>query len=225
MVVICLTDIKLSLSQQVYRTPLLSDALLIKYTNKYKLSLTTQDKKMKPTNVVMKLILSVGILFLIVPSLNAQDCKCSEVTAVVQDEPTSVLTVIGESAYPYFLNVRNLKKYSNIKYNGLALDFFNAKFYTLRSHGKTMKLYATYGEDGNLINGRYIRENESLPVAIYKNLATDNYKGWTMTSNKIVVHDFDALKTEYEVKLQQGNMKQTLFFDHSGTQIKKLSRT
>ncbi|MDR8391171.1 hypothetical protein NC796_08485 [Aliifodinibius sp. S!AR15-10] len=179
---------------------------------------------MKTTNILNVIVLSIGILFLVVPSLNAQDCNCSEATAVVQGEPTSVLTGISESDYPYFLNIKGLKKYSNITYNGLPVGSSNAN-YSLRSDGKGMKLSATYGEDGNLINGWYITKNRVIPRAIREFLTTENYIGWTMTDNKIVVHDFDALKTEYEVKLQKDNMKQTLFFDHSGTQIKKLSRT
>jgi hypothetical protein len=68
-------------------------------------------------------------------------------------------------------------------------------------------------------------KNVPLPKTISANLATDDYKEWTMIGNKIVVHDFNTLRTEYEVKLQNDKMKQTLFFDHSGNRIKKISRT
>ena len=66
---------------------------------------------MKTTNILNVIVLSIGILFLIVPSLSAQDCKCPEVEVFVQDDPISVMTVISESDYPYLLNVKNLKKY------------------------------------------------------------------------------------------------------------------
>lgn len=190
------------------------------------MSLITQSKTMKSINKILKIILGTGFLFFYTPSLNAQDCKCQEVITVQEIEPTSQLTDIGVEEYPYFLNVTGLKKYSNIKYTGLDDNSYpKADFFTVKSKNNNMNLKATYGKNGNLIDGRLIKENVPLPKTIASKLVSDEYKGWTMASNKIVVHDFNVLRTEYEVKLQQDEMMQTVFFDHSGNQIKKISRT
>lgn len=192
------------------------------------MSLITQSKSMKLLNNILKILLGTGFLFFYTPLLNAQDCKCQEVITVQQIEPTSFLTEIGVNEYPYFKNISGLKKYSNIKYIGLDENSYpKADFFTIKSKNKDMNLKATYGKDGNLIDGRLTMENVPLPSTISTNLVADEYKGWTMTSNKIVVHDFDTLRTEYEVKLEQDKdkMKQTLFFDHSGNRIQKISRT
>jgi hypothetical protein len=181
---------------------------------------------MKSINNILKIILGTGFLFSYTPLLNAQDCKCPEVRTVLQTEPTSVLTEIRVSEYPYFLNIAGLKKYSNIQYIGLDENSYpEADFFTIKSKNKGMNLKATYGKDGNLIDGRLIMENVPLPKTISGNLVTDEYKGWTMTGNKIIVHDFNAHKTQYEVKLQHDKMKQTLFFDYAGNRIKNISRT
>lgn len=172
---------------------------------------------MKPTRI----ILSLAILFLTAQSVKAQDCECPEV--VLENE--SVLTVIKASDYANFLNIEGLKKYSNIKYDGLDLDSPDIKEYTLKNNGKHIKLYATYGRDGNLIKGRLIRKNDRLPKVIQDYLVTDNYRGWTMKSNTTIVHDFNAEKTEYEVKIQRDKMKQTLFFDQFGNRIERIARS
>jgi hypothetical protein len=171
---------------------------------------------MKPTRI----ILSLSILFLTALSVKAQDCNCPE---EVLGNATK-LTVIGVNDYANFLHVKGLKKYSNINYIGLDSNTSEIRGYTLRNNGKHVILFATYGRDGDLIRGRLIAKNSPMPKVIRDYLVTDNYKDWTMTSNKILVRDFNAEKTEYEVKIQRDKMKQTLFFDHFGNRIKKLTR-
>lgn len=153
--------------------------------------------------------------------LNAQDCICPEETV---EEITTVLTTIGENDFPNFLNINGLKKYSNITYTGEDFNSPEAKTFTLKSSGKKYRLYATYGEDGNLIRGIFTTEDTYLPKVIRGYLATDDYKDWTMTNYKTIVRNFDVQRTEYEVKLERDDMKQRLFFDHSGNRIKRLSR-
>ncbi|SMO79335.1 hypothetical protein [Fodinibius sediminis] len=172
---------------------------------------------MKPSRI----ILSLGILLLTALSIKAQDCKCPE--AAMED--VSELTVIGVADYANFLNINGLKKYSNIKYEGLPFNSTEVRRYILKNDRRNTRIKATYGRDGNLINGIYIMKDSPIPKVIRDYLVTDSYRGWTMTSNKTIVHDFDMQKTEYEVKIQRGKMKQTLFFDLYGNRIKKLART
>jgi len=173
---------------------------------------------MKPSRIV----LSIGILFLTVLPIMAQNCKCPE---EAQGDRTA-LTVIGVNDYANFLNIDGLKKYSNIVYEGLNLTSNEVMVgYTLNSHSKDRIIFATYDKDGNLIKGSLITKNSPLPKDIRDHLGTENYSGWTMTSNKIIVHDFSAQKTEYEVKIRQGKMKKTLFFDHLGNPMTRLTRS
>lgn len=181
---------------------------------------------MKTTSNLLKIILSLGFLFFNVLLVNGQvandkDCTCSEETI---SDP-SALILIGEDDYPYFLNISDLKKYSNIKYAGIELPSSQVESYTLKSNNKQVTLLATYAKDGKLINGLMVSKNTVLPQAILVYLIDKDNKGWTMTSNKTFVYDFDAQRTEYEVKMKKDKNKRTVFFDHTGKPIKKLSRT
>jgi len=180
---------------------------------------------MKIPNNILKIILSTGLLFFNVLLVNGQiandqDCTCLEET--ISDQ--SVLLSIGEDAYPNFLNISSLRKYSNVNFDDVKDLSRNFNTYTLKGSSKKAELRATYHKkDGSLINGHYITENTYLPKVILIALVEDR-KGWTMTSNKTIVHDFDAQRTEYEVKMRKENNKLTLYFDQSGKPIKKLSR-
>ena len=161
-------------------------------------------------------MLSLGLLFLTALSVNAQGNQKSDVAL---DQKT-VLKVIGVSDYANFLNIEGLDKYSNIKRKGYKNDS-----YVLRSKNKHIDLYATYGSDGNLIKGKLITKNSRLPLAVKSYLTTDSFKEWTMISNKVIVRDFDAKKTEYEVEVLRDGKKMKLYFDHTGNRITKLSRS
>lgn len=131
--------------------------------------------------------------------------------------------LIEEDDYPYFLNISDLKKYSTIKYAGVLGTSIDS--YTMKSSNKHVSLHATYAKDGKLINGLLVSKNTVLPQAILLYLISEGHKGWTMTNNKIFVHDFDAQRTEYEIKMKKDKNKQTLYLDHTGKPIQKLSRT
>ncbi|MDZ7680364.1 MAG: hypothetical protein U5J63_01325 [Fodinibius sp.] len=97
---------------------------------------------MKPTRI----ILSLAILFLTAQLVKAQDCECPEV--ILENE--SVLNNIGVSDYANLLNIEGVKKYSNIKFEGLNMNSPEVEKYILQNNGKHISLYATYGKDGNL---------------------------------------------------------------------------
>jgi hypothetical protein len=137
----------------------------------------------------------------------------------------SLLGEVAESDYPYFLNLLSLQRYSNIEYRGLSVNFMKDRGYDLTSNGKNFKLYAKYGADGNLIKGSLIKKDSRLPLFIREHLPGYMVERWKMVSNKTFINDFDPLKTEYEVELQRDNKNRTVFFDHSGKRIEKLSRS
>ncbi|GAA5520866.1 hypothetical protein LQ318_03940 [Aliifodinibius salicampi] len=176
---------------------------------------------MKTINTLLTITVCTGFLFLNSLIVNGQNCKCPDEVLVVYEEPAMPLVSITEKDYPNFLNISGLERYSNIKYLGSTK---NSKSYTLKSKSNQVNLNATYAQDGKLIHGKLTVKNAPLPKIISRHLASDDYKNWIMKSNKTVIHDFDALKTEYEIKLQQDKKKQTLYFNHKGDQIKKLSR-
>ncbi|MDZ7659660.1 hypothetical protein [Fodinibius sp.] len=180
---------------------------------------------MKPVYKFLTLILSMSFLFFNALLVQGQiainkDCTCPEVAIADQ----SVLILIGADDYPNFLNISGLKKYSNINYDGLINLPLKEGTYTVKGSDNQVELLATYNiKDGSLISGHYITKNTPLPKVILVTLVED-HKGWTMTRNKTIVHDFDAQRTEYQVKMRDGKNKQILYFDHSGKPIKKLSR-
>lgn len=180
---------------------------------------------MKTLNNIIPIILSTLFLFFNVQFARAQitnvnDCPCAEVA--ISDQ--TLLMLIGEDTYPDFLNISGLKKYSNINLEGIATFSPKIKTYTLTGSNRQATLSATYNnKDGNLITGHYVTKNTRLPKDILIMLVED-YKGWTMTSNKTIVHDFDAQRTEYQVKIKNGKNKQTLYLNHAGKPIEKLAR-
>lgn len=177
------------------------------------------------TNNFLKKALSTGVICLsTLATVNGQAVNCQDVAIDTKKEPVSVLSVITEKDYPNFLNITGLKKYSNIKYNGSPVNFNSDNRYWLRSNGNSASLDAVYGRDGNLIRATYIKKNSTLPKAIYHQLASDAFKGWVMVGNKTIVRDFDAMRTEYEVEIQKGDMKQTLVFDNSSNRIMRLAK-
>lgn len=163
-----------------------------------------------------KIILIMALFLLTAISVNGQKSQQSEVALVQQTE----LKVIGVSDYANFLNIEGLDKYSNITHKG-----FKNGSYILRSKNQYIDLRATYDADGNLIKGKLVTKNSRLPLLIKDHLIADNYKEWTMISNKIVVRDFDANKTEYEVEMHRDGQKMKLYFDHRGNRIERLSRS
>jgi len=174
-------------------------------------------------NNYLKNSVALLVLFFIALSANGQKINCAEVPETDSNEPSSLLMEIKENDFEYFLNVMSLKKYSNIIYDGLVVECYKDRNYRLTSNGKNLKLEATYGEDGSLIKGKLIKKDTYLPVNIRKHLSGYMAQRWGMVSNKMFVHDFDPLKTEYEVKFQRDDKTQTVFFDHSGKRIKGLS--
>ena len=179
---------------------------------------------MKTVNNSLKMLLVSGFLFTNVQLVNAQDCKCPEVAINSESEPSTVLVFLGENDYPNFLNISGLKKYSNVITDKSVDSFAEITYYRVESSNKNTKLFATYSADGKLITGYLTTKNIRLPRAVLVFLV-QNHKDWTMTSNKSIVTDFDALRTEYEVKVKKDRNKKTLYFDYAGQPISRLARS
>lgn len=164
-----------------------------------------------------RIIFPLGLLFLLViTTAQAQDKKAP-------CDTESKISVITEDDYPNFLNIADLKKYSNIIYNGVTVNPKKGNEYLLEGYGKNKSLEARYGKDGKLISARLVKKNHPLPNAIYRYLVSDSYKDWSMIGNTTYVKDFDAMSTEYEVQIKQGSLKQTLYFDRAGNPIQRLA--
>ena len=172
-------------------------------------------------NTVLLLVLS----FFMVLTVNAQKIDCAKVPDTNPNELPSLLKNIGEADFSYFSNIRSLKKYSNIIYEGVSVDCFKNKRYKMTSSSKNAKLDVTYGNDGNLIKGRLVKIDSHLPFLIRKHLPAYSLDRWKMISNKTFIFDFNPMRTEYEVELLRDEEKMTLFFDYTGKQIKRLSRS
>lgn len=165
------------------------------------------------------IVLTTGLLFaLVVASVQAQDVK-----ELCPCEVDSKISMITEEDYPNFLNIPALKKYSNIIYNGLGSDPADVYEYHLAGRAKNISVDALYGKDGKLVTARLVKKDTPLPDFVSKQLVSGSYKDWTMRSNKTFVKDFDAMSTEYEVKMKNGKNKLTLYFDSAGNRIDRLA--
>lgn len=181
---------------------------------------TLTCNKLKSTVFVMIMLL-IPVL-----SVNAQKIDCAKVTDTDINELPTLLKNIGENDFSSFSNIRSLKKYSNIIYDGLSVDCFKDRKYTLSSHSEKLKLDVTYGDDGSLINGTFIKFDAHLPFLIRRHLPAYSLDRWKMIKNKTFFIDFNPVKTEYEVELlRDDDEKLILFFDYTGKRIKRLTRS
>ncbi|MEX1269878.1 MAG: hypothetical protein WEA56_12780 [Balneolaceae bacterium] len=134
--------------------------------------------------------------------------------------------VLLEVDYSCLQNIQCLKDTNFLKKKGWNIRFENdgeVGPYTLEgSNGLRKTLNARYDKNGELIEASLIRMNVNLPTVVKKSILTD-FPDWTMTSNEMIVTDFDAGKTEYKVSLKKGIDRQTLFFDYDGDRIKGLA--
>lgn len=162
--------------------------------------------------------------FLLTLSVNAQKIDCAEFEGFDTNKLPTLLRSIGEEDFSNFLNVMSLKDHSNVIYEGLPLDCYKNRQFSLTGKGKNIELDATYGDDGNLIKGKLIKIDAHIPFLIRKHCSAYLHEGWEMISNKIFIIDFNPVKTEYEIELMREDEKLTLFFDHTGKQIRRLSR-
>lgn len=179
------------------------------------------------TLIYNKLKSTVSILIMslfMALSVHAQKTDCAKVANFDTNKLPTLLRSIGEEDYSNFLNVMSLKNYSNIIYDGLSVDCYKNRQFSLTGKGKNIELDATYGDDGSLIEGRLIKIDAHIPFLIRKHCSAYLLEGWEMTSNKIFIIDFNPAKTEYEIDMMREDEKLTLFFDHTGRQIKNLSR-
>lgn len=134
--------------------------------------------------------------------------------------------VILETDYPCLQNIRCLKDTDFLEEKGWNIRFENeegAGPYSLEgNNGLRKTLKASYDKKGELIEASLIRINVNLPTDVRKTIHSE-FPDWTMTSNEMIVTDFDANKTEYKVNLKKGTERQTAFYDYDGDRIKGLA--
>lgn len=174
----------------------------------------------KLNSTVFAMIMSL----ILVLNVNAQKIDCAKVADSDPNELPTLLRSIEEEDFSNFLNIMNLKNYSNIIYEGLSVDCYKDKQFNITGRGYKIELDVKYGSDGSLIKGRLIKVDARIPFLIRKHVSAYRLEGWEMACNKIFIIDFNPVKTEYEVGLMRDNEKLTLFFDHTGKQIRRLSQ-
>lgn len=134
--------------------------------------------------------------------------------------------VLLEEDYLCLQNIQCLKDTDFLEKKGWNIRFENngeTGPYTLAgSNGLRKTLDARYDKKGELIEASLIRMNVKLPMVIKKSLFNE-FPDWTMTSNEMIVTDFDAAKTEYKVSLKKGTERQTLYYDYDGARIRGLA--
>ncbi len=173
-------------------------------------------------NLIAAAVLSAVLLMITSSTVKGQDCTCVEETEL-PDEGAYFLDFIHEEDYPNFMHISGLKRYYNIVYDESA-QTPTLRSYQIQGSSKGGNLMATYDKDGKLIRAKYVTKNTRLPKHITEHLVMDEYKDWTMVSNKVTVRNFDPESTEYQVKMKNGKQTQTLHFDRSGNRIDKLAR-
>lgn len=97
----------------------------------------------------------------------------------------------------------------------------NQEVYDYIIHTKTSKgseLDAVYTPDGKLIRSREDVRNFVPPKAILASLQNSDYKNWKITKNVhvIKVNEGGKSKEHYQIQLQKGKDKKSVYFDKDG---------
>lgn len=86
---------------------------------------------------------------------------------------------------------------------------------TAQLKGDNIALTARYDKEGNLLRGKYERQNVALPRDLLAHLAGEDFSGWEMTGNNMTVRDFNAASTVYNIILESEDGEKTVTFTHS----------
>lgn len=169
---------------------------------------------MKTLFVISFLLLGCGIRG------NAQ--PKSAPSADYKESKTESTMIITEDDYSCLLNIHCLKDTGILAEKGWNIRFENMNKlgpYTISGrNGFRKTLEASYDENGELTDARLTRINVVLPRAI-RAFLDNELSGWTVTSNEMVVEDFNTEKTEYKVNLKKGTARQSIYFNHLGKPI------
>jgi hypothetical protein len=79
---------------------------------------------------------------------------------------------------------------------------------------------AVFESNGELVSYNLIRKNSPVPDAILVSLEKDQYKGWKIVGDVMrITNNQKKIVDHYAVKLQNGNMKKTIYFTVKGEEL------
>jgi hypothetical protein len=79
------------------------------------------------------------------------------------------------------------------------------------------EIYAVFESTGELIRCRIVNKNATLPPEILKSIAASQYKDWKVAGKTEKIEESQRKIVEhYIVRLENGNMKKTLYFTSKG---------
>lgn len=189
---------------------------------------------MKTLNVTILLLAAASVLF-ISREVTAQssentkvvmardlgvECSASSISNINTHPPGTIV----EKDYPFLTTTECLEDENFLKNRGWNWILKNinpekATHYTLRGKGAGISVFATYSNEGNLLQSYLKIEDTRIPPPIRRFINSDQYQGWTMVGNEKIVRDFDPYQTEYRIYLSNGNRQQELNFVDEGTRI------
>lgn len=126
---------------------------------------------------------------------------------------------ISQDTYSCFRSIECLKNNPDFKQKGWHIQFSSnaqqpTRNYILESHSNNIEVQASYNTHGQLIEATLIRTDSKLPIHILEHLFTE-HEGWSMTSNRITVKDFDPEKVSYEISLEKDGKTKKVKYDGS----------
>lgn len=149
----------------------------------------------------------------------------SQASVNTEFEPSASQLSIQEDNLYCFQNLQCLKAenpFNNSKIADIKLNGTNEK-YVIEGKSRNEELYAEYhGQNGTLIKATVIQRNIILPKHLLVNLASGEFKSWTMVGNKRTIKNFSKNSIEYEVVLMKDGELRIEYFDSNGMMIDQL---
>ncbi len=132
--------------------------------------------------------------------------------------------IITESDYSCLQNLDCIKDTHFLSLRRWNISFTNENVsnvskYMLKGQAENEEIRAIYDSDGSLIEAEHIRKNTRLPLAVRNQISQPEFSGWKMTSNQVIVKDFDPKNTTYIVQLEKSQHDQEIHFNHDGEMI------
>ncbi len=110
-----------------------------------------------------------------------------------------------------------------------TVNVSNQEVYDYILHTKTTNgstLDAVYTPDGKLIRSREEVKNFEPPQVILASLEKSQYKDWKIAKDVHLIKTYETGKSmeHYDLKLEKGNQKKSVYFDKSGKMLMNKKR-
>lgn len=131
-----------------------------------------------------------------------------------------VLLPLDDEDFKCFQTIKCVTDSESLKEKGWAFIFDDSvenylQELSIAMKGVNVELSATYNKKGELLRATYKRQNLALPAALLSHIAIDEFDGWNMTGNEMIMKNFEENKTNYTVELQNNSSTKLLTFTHS----------